>query len=424
MTEIMATVFLKVFNMSVAASWIVLTVLLLRLLFKKAPKWLTVSLWGIVAIRLLCPFSFESVLSLIPSAETVSPGILMEKTPGVNTGIPVLNEALNYAIQINFTPGPGDSANPLQIWIPLLAIIWISGVVVLLTYLAISYLRLRRKISTAVLLRENIYQSEHAASPFVVGVIKPKIYMPYHLCERDAEHVITHEQAHIRRKDHWWKPLGFLLLALHWFNPLLWIGYVLLCKDIEFACDEKVIKALDREQKADYSQALLTCSVRCRTLSACPLAFGEVGVKSRVKSVLRYKKPAVWVIIAAVALCVVLAACTLTDPLKITYEGPVSCKVTWGIDEAGNEVCTIYELTETAMEEILSVLNRGEWADDAEFIITDYPYDVTFRTEKQTIFYSTDCGRFYDMTNRRSFTLPAKKKAEFERIFGTDPIES
>ena len=310
----MSEIFLKIINMSISASYIVLAVLLLRLLLKKAPKWITVILWGIVAVRLVCPFSIESVLSLIPSSEVVSPNIMTDKTPTINTGIPIINSALNPVISESFTPNPGDSANPLQIWILVLTAIWIVGMVALLIFTVISYARVRRKIGTAVLLRDNIYQSENVVSPFVLGIIKPKIYLPFNINEKDMEHVVAHEMAHIRRKDHLWKPLGFLLLTLHWFNPLMWLGYVLLCRDIELACDEKVIKELDHDARADYSEALLTCSVNRRMIAACPLAFGEVGVKDRVKSVLNYKKPAFWIIMAAVVACVVVAVCFLTNP--------------------------------------------------------------------------------------------------------------
>ena len=310
----MSEIFLKIINMSISASYIVLAVLLLRLLLKKAPKWITVVLWGIVAVRLICPFSIESVLSLIPSSEVVSPDIMMDKTPEINTGIPVLNQVINPVISGSFTPDPGTSANPLQLWIPTFAVIWIIGMVALLIYTVISFAKVKRKIGTAVLLRDNIYQSENVVSPFVLGIIKPKIYLPFGMNEKDMEHVVAHEMAHIRRKDHLWKPLGFLLLSLHWFNPLMWLGYVLLCRDIELACDEKVIKELDHDARADYSQALLTCSVNRRTIAACPLAFGEVGVKDRVKSVLNYKKPAFWIIIAAVVACVAVAVCFLTNP--------------------------------------------------------------------------------------------------------------
>ena len=310
----MSEVFLKIINMSISASYIVLAVLLLRLLLKKAPKWITVVLWGIVAVRLVCPFSIESVLSLIPSSEVVSPDIMMDRAPEINTGIPVLNQVINPVISGSFTPDPGTSANPLQLWIPTFAVIWIIGMVALLIYTVISFAKVKRKIGTAVLRRDNIYQSENVVSPFVLGIIKPKIYLPFNMNEKDMEHVVAHEMAHIRRKDHLWKPLGFLLLTLHWFNPLMWLGYVLLCRDIELACDEKVIKELDHEARADYSEALLTCSVNRRMIAACPLAFGEVGVKDRVKSVLNYKKPAFWIIIAAVVACAVLAVCFLTNP--------------------------------------------------------------------------------------------------------------
>ena len=310
----MADIFLKIVNMSISASWIVLAVLLLRLLLKKAPKWITVLLWGIVAIRLICPFSIESVMSLIPSTETISPEIMMDKTPTINSGVPIINNIVNPVIGESFAPDPIASANPLQILIPVLAIAWIVGIVIMLAYTAISYFRVKSKIGTAVLFRDNIYQSENVISPFVLGIIKPKIYLPFNMNEQDMEHVIAHENAHIHRKDHWWKPFGFLVLTLHWFNPLMWLGYVLLCRDIELACDEKVVKEFNNEQKADYSQALLTCSVNRRMIAACPLAFGEVGVKNRVKSVLNYKKPAFWVVVAAIIASIAVAVCFLTNP--------------------------------------------------------------------------------------------------------------
>lgn len=310
----MADIFLKIVNMSISASWIALVVLILRILLKKAPKWITVLLWGIVAVRLVCPFNFESVVSLIPSTETISTDIMMDKTPTIDSGIPIINNTINPIISSSFAPDPVASANPLQILIPILSIVWIVGIVILLVYTAISYLRVKRKIGTAVLLRNNIYQSESVVSPFVLGIIKPKIYLPFKMKEQDMKHVIAHEQAHIRRKDHLWKPLGFLILTIHWFNPLMWLGYVLLCRDIELACDEKVIKELDTEQKADYSQALLNCSVNRRMISACPLTFGEVGVKNRVKSVLNYKKPAFWIVVVAIFTSIIVAVCFLTNP--------------------------------------------------------------------------------------------------------------
>lgn len=317
----MSAFFLKIVNMSISASWIVLAVILLRLLLKKAPKWITVLLWGIVAVRLTCPFSIESVLSLIPSAETIAPEIMTESVPAVNIGIPILNNVINPVIGTSFSPDPSGSVNPLQIFVPIVSMIWAIGFSALLIYTLVSYRRLQKKIGTAILLRDNIYQSENVISPFVLGIIRPKIYLPLRINEKDAEHVIAHESAHIKRKDHLWKPLGFLLLAFYWFNPLMWLGYILLCRDIELACDEKVINGFSKDEKADYSEALLSCSVNRRIIAACPLAFGEVGVKNRIKSVLSYKKPSFWIIVAAVIISIAVAVCFLTDPKSEKIDG-------------------------------------------------------------------------------------------------------
>lgn len=316
----MSELFLKIVNMSISASWVVIAVLTLRFCLKKAPKWVNVLLWGIVAVRMVFPFSIESVLSLIPSAETISPSIMMEQSPSVQTGVPALNHVINPVISGSFTPAPGASANPLQIWIPVLAGIWLFGIAALFLYSAVSYWRLRRKVCEAVILRGNIYQSEKVCSPFVLGIIRPKIYLPYHMDSREMDHVIAHEQTHIRRKDHWWKPLGFLLLTTHWFNPLMWLSYILLCRDIELACDEKVIRKMSNEQRADYTQALVACSVDRRLITACPLAFGEIGVKERVKSVMNYKKPAFWIVLASVIVCAVIAVCFLTNPIGFQFD--------------------------------------------------------------------------------------------------------
>ena len=316
----MSELFLKIVNMSISASWVVIAVLTLRFCLKKAPKWVNVLLWGIVAVRMVFPFSIESVLSLIPSAETISPSIMMEQSPSVQTGVPALNHVINPVISGSFTPAPGASANPLQIWIPVLAGIWLFGIAALFLYSALSYWRLRRKVCEAVILRGNIYQSEKVCSPFVLGIIRPKIYLPYHMDSREMDHVIAHEQTHIRRKDHWWKPLGFLLLTTHWFNPLMWLSYILLCRDIELACDEKVIRKMSNEQRADYTQALVACSVDRRLITACPLAFGEIGVKERVKSVMNYKKPAFWIVLASVIVCAVIAVCFLTNPIGFQFD--------------------------------------------------------------------------------------------------------
>lgn len=315
----MSDLFLKIVNMSISASWLILAVLILRLVLKKAPKWVNVLLWGIVAVRLICPFSFESALSLIPSAETFPEKIISGPSFDVQTGITPIDNRINDYLGDRYFEGVTVPANNGNNVMAILTIVWIIGILLLATYTIISYQRLNRKVDTAVHYKDNIFQSENVSSPFVLGIINPRIYLPFSMNEQDMEHVVAHEQAHIRRKDHWWKPLGFFLLTIHWFNPLIWWAYVLLCRDIELACDEKVIKGLSNEQRADYTQALVACSVNRRMIAACPLAFGEVGVKERVKSVMNYKKPAFWVIIIAVIVCVGVAVCFLTNPKQDRY---------------------------------------------------------------------------------------------------------
>ena len=314
--EASTDLFLNVLNMSISALWLVLAVLLLRFALKRVPRWIHVLLWAFVAIRLVCPIRMESVLSLIPTAQTVAPEIMLSPTPSVDTGIEIINDAVNPIIQSSFTPNPAASANPLQILIPAASGLWLMGMAAMLLYTLISYAILRRKVASSTWIRGNIYLSEAVASPFVLGVIRPRIYLPAVMDNRDIPHVIAHERAHIRRKDHWWKPLGFLILTVHWFNPAIWLAYWLLCRDIELACDEKVIRELGNQQQADYSQALLNCSIHRRSIASCPLAFGEVGVKQRVRNILSYKKPAFWVIVAALVLCMVVAVCFLTDPIS------------------------------------------------------------------------------------------------------------
>lgn len=314
----MTEFFLNIVNMSISAGWIVLAVLILRLLLKKAPKWITVLLWGIVAFRLICPFSIESALSLIPSAQTINPEYALNSVE-IDSGIPIIDNTINPIISgAMVTVQPEKDINFFHIIMPYLAGIWLVGIFALLLYTVISYVRLKKKIGTAVLYKDNIFQSENVISPFVLGIIKPKIYLPFNMTDSDMENVVAHEQAHIKRKDHLWKPLGFLLLTIHWFNPLMWVGYIMLCKDIELACDEKVVKNLDTEQRADYSKALLSCSVNRRMIAACPIAFGEVGVKSRIKTVLNYKKPAFWIILIAIIASIVAAVCFMTDPASNT----------------------------------------------------------------------------------------------------------
>lgn len=312
----MTGIFLKILNMSVAASWLIPAVVVLRLLLKKAPKWTRVLLWGIVAVRLVCPFSIESALSLIPSAETFPEKILSGPSFEVQTGLPAVDRSVNEYLGARYFEGVTVSANRGERVMTVLALLWILGVLALVVYAGIRYGRLRRQVATAVRLRDNLFQSEQALSPFILGVIRPRVYLPFHINEPELQYVLAHEQAHIRRKDHWWKPLGFLILAVHWLNPMVWLAYVLFCRDIELACDERVIQTLDSDQRADYAQTLVSYSANRRPVSACPLAFGEVSVKERVKSVLHYRKPAFWLVLSAILVCLTAAFCFLTNPVS------------------------------------------------------------------------------------------------------------
>lgn len=320
----MIGLFYPVANMSISAGILVLVILLLRLLFRGAPKWVTVLLWGLVAIRLVCPFALETSFSLMPKTEwitedtsyseentyfdSVSPEDLSADTNVVEDDVVYYYyQVIDPQIEIN-----------RGVSLPfVLNCIWLAGVAAMLVYMLVSYIIVMRRVCGAAQLRGNIYTNEFVTSPFVCGLIRPRIYLPQNMDAASMRYVVAHEEAHLHRLDHLWKPMGFLLLAVHWFNPLMWLGYILFCRDLEFACDQRVVRNMDVGARADYSETLLMCSTDRRTISACPLAFGEVGVKERIKSVLRYKKPRIWIIAAALVVCGAAAVCFLTNPITV-----------------------------------------------------------------------------------------------------------
>ncbi len=320
----MESVFYHLFNFSINAGWLVIAVLILRLLLKKAPRWLVCSLWALVGVRLIFPFSIESVFSLIPSAQTVPPDIVYESEPAIDSGITAVNSVVNPIIGEYFAPKPMTSINPLQALGYLASFVWLIGLCLMVGYMLFGYLRLRYRLGTATKREHGVFESENVSSPFILGVFRPRIYLPYGLDDETFFHVISHERAHLARRDHLIKPFAFLLLSVYWFQPLLWVAYVLLCRDIEYACDEKVIKNKDEGYRREYSMALLSCSIHRRLVAACPLAFGEVGVKGRVKNVMNYKKPAFWIILLAVIAMIVTAVCFLTNPKTENAKANVS----------------------------------------------------------------------------------------------------
>ena len=418
----MSALFLKILNLSINASWLILAVIVARLLLKKAPRWISCLLWGLVAVRLLCPISLESVLSILPSAKVVPENIEMVQDPHIDSGVRIIDNAVNPVIEKSFSPDAASSVNPMQVVVFMGSIIWLTGMTVMLLYALISYILLRRKVRASVAMNDRVKECDEVDSPFILGIFRPEIYVPSGIDENTLELVIAHEEAHLKRHDHWWKPFGFALLAVYWFNPLCWVAYILLCRDIEAACDERVIKDKDREYMAAYSQALLDCSVNRRIIAACPLAFGETGVKERVRGVLNYKKPAFWVIIVAVIACIVVTVCFMTNPKKdepdlsfLNYKNSINLLIMDGSlkqvlyyseEYSGNE--SVQELTANA-EDIARFLSDADWKQtdnvserpssngSIELIISD-EYTITlYKDQSIACVYFSGHERFYDI---------------------------
>lgn len=419
----MDDVFLKLVNLSISASWLILAVLVLRVVLKKAPKWVMPLLWGVVALRLVCPFSIESALSLIPSAETIPSEIVTE------TREPVLYEQATLDIVTNPTlPSAaevpvGVSRQQAQVDFNIYSVLWLAGMAVLLVHALVSAGKLKRKLATAILLRDNIYESEFVDSPFVFGVIKPNIYLPMHMDEGTVAYVIAHERAHLARRDHWWKVFGYLVLALHWFNPLVWVAYILFCRDIELACDEKVVKGLDGAARADYSQALLSCAAPKRAVAACPLAFGEGNIKMRVKSALHYKKPAFWVAAAAVLAVVIVAVCFLTNPRSergsLVWAQKLNAADVASIElyvPAEGEARQYIKLDTEEMAQAVELINssRGTYIEKPETVYAGLPVWFLLTMDDGTVHAVGSVVGHYLIIDGDTFDADVENQAEWE----------
>ncbi len=304
----MEMIFLNVFNRSLAAGWLILAVIVVRFLLKKAPRRLSCVLWAVVAVVRLC-------------GETISAeAVRFAPAPAIDSGIPALNEALNPMIGERFAPAPGTSVNPLYIWTAVAGIVWLVGVAVMAGYALLGSLRMRSVVREAVPLEsgaalpDNVWLCDAVRSPFILGIVRPKIYLPSGITREQMLCILAHEQAHVERLDHCLKPFGWLLLSVYWFHPLVWIAYMLFCRDLELACDEKVVGGMDLDGRKAYSHALLACSLQRKMIFSYPLAFGEIGVRERVKGILHYRKPAGWLAAVAVLACAAVAVCFLTDP--------------------------------------------------------------------------------------------------------------
>ena len=419
----MDDVFLKLVNLSISASWLILAVLVLRVVLKKAPKWVMPLLWGVVALRLVCLFSIESALSLIPSAETIPSEIVTE------TREPVLYEQATLDIVTNPTlPSAaevpvGVSRQQAQVDFNIYSVLWLAGMAALLVHALVSAGKLKRKLATAILLRDNIYESEFVDSPFVFGVVKPNIYLPMHMDEGTAAYVIAHERAHLARRDHWWKVLGYLVLALHWFNPLVWVAYILFCRDIELACDEKVVKGLDGAARADYSQALLSCAAPKRAVVACPLAFGEGNIKTRVKSALHYKKPAFWVAAAAVLAVVIMAVCFLTNPRSergsLVWAQKLNAADVASIElyvPAEGEARQYKKLDTEEMAQAVELINssRGTYIEKPETVYASLPVWFLLTMDDGTVHAVGSVVGHYLIIDGDTFDADVENQAEWE----------
>lgn len=310
----MENVFLQILNNAITVSILILVIILVRVLCRKMPKWITCLLWILVAAKLMMPFPVESIFSLVPTSEPIPAGIAMESNPHISSGIENVDNLINPALQQHFAPDKTASANPLQVWMYVGTVVWLAGTAALLLYALVAYVTVKWKVRASVRVEKNIYECDDIADPFILGIIRPRIYLPSGLDEETKKYVLKHETAHLGRKDYLWKPLGFLVLSVYWFQPLCWAAYILMCGDIEYACDEKVIKGETEGARADYCKALLTCSVPRKMIAACPVAFGENGVKGRVKNMMNYKKPTFWISSISIIIVVIVAVCFATSP--------------------------------------------------------------------------------------------------------------
>ncbi len=421
--DVLERVFVTLLNMSITASFVIIAIIFLRLFLKRAPKWISCALWALVAVRLIVPVLPESTFSLIPSGKVVTTDILISQHPTIKTGLPVVNDYVNPLISGSMAPEIGNSVNPLQAVMFIAGIIWIAGVAVMLVYSFITCMKLRRRVFAAMLVRDNVWKCDAVDSPFVLGVIKPKIYIPFGIAEEDIEYVIAHERAHIKRRDNLIKPIGFLLLAVYWFNPLCWVAFILLCRDIEMACDEKVFGEIGFDEKKAYSKALLSCAVSRRDIYMCPLAFGEIGVKQRIKNALSYKKPAFWIIIVAVMVSLTAGAALLLNPPGSSNDG----KNAQNLSNKSTNTLTLNKMTVYLSENdsylIMEILSGQKYAkgsgvsDSCDYVFA--VYDNIGKAVLEDYYIDSKTGEVWLVTkgNNQKCLIPQSQLFELLGIF-------
>lgn len=405
--------FILVLNMSLVSSYVIIFVLLARFILKKAPKIFSYALWAVVLLRLLCPLSFESTLSLIPvDKQPIPQDIIFSQAPQISTGMVAVDNIINSVLPI--PTDLGASLNPIQIWLYIGGIIWILGIVVMAIYSVISFTKLKHSLATSTPLKGNIYLADHISTPFVLGMIGPKIYLPASLLENEKKYIIAHELCHIKRFDHITRMLGFLALSIHWFNPLVWIAFVLSGKDMELSCDEAVMKSMDLDIKAEYSQTLLRFSTSKKLIHATPLAFGEGDTQGRVKNVLNYKKPKPWVVLVSIIAVISIAICLVTNP-KASREFSMS----------GNHISDLepFEITKTIGKFVNEDFSKLYLAPDNFGLVVSENFAFV---ESESIQFLYDMGdanckvsqlRIFNQENNFFITEPTEWVVPKEQVF-------
>lgn len=373
----MTELFLSFVNRSITAGWMILPVLCLRWCLRNfRSKDLICILWGLVGLRLALPFSLPTPFSLVPSAQTIPTDIIYASSPAIDTGLSTLNQAVNPMLSASFSPNPAASANPLQIWLALAALIWVIGIALFALYALISLLRLRHRLAEAVPVGDNVWVCDHIASPFLLGLMHPRIYLPSSLDPQTAASVIAHEHAHLMRRDPIWKAVGFVLLALYWFHPLVWVAYILFCRDMELACDARATRDFSPAERKTYAEALLACSLPHAVRSFCPLAFGEIGVKSRIRALLQGKKPSRLLVILTACVIVALAVCFLTDPVPSDPSESSTSALALTDDVISDAILTHYNANSTedllCTESHIPLLTTYRQNDDGSLKVTAY----------------------------------------------------
>lgn len=373
----MTELFLSFVNRSITAGWLILPVLCLRWCLRNfRSKDLICILWGLVGLRLALPFSLPTPFSLVPSAQTIPTDIMYASSPAIDTGLSTLNQTVNPMLSASFSPDPATSANLLQILLALAALIWVIGIALFALYALISLLRLRHRLAEAVPVGENVWVCDHIASPFLLGLMHPRIYLPSSLDPQTAASVIAHEHAHLVRRDPIWKAVGFVLLALYWFHPLVWVAYVLFCRDMELACDARATRDFSPAERKTYAEALLACSLPHAVRSFCPLAFGEIGVKSRIRALLQGKKPSHLLVVVTISIIAILAVCFLTDPAPSDPSESSTSALALTDDVISDAILTHYNANSTenllCTESHIPLLTTYRQNDDGSLKVTAY----------------------------------------------------